>query len=196
MNEPAFRLVTLLLLAAAFGISAYFRRKAGREGGELDKSEGQGLLILLRLLALLILLPVLLYLVQPAWVAWARLPLPDGLRWTAAGIAAAVVPAFFWLFASIGTNISPTQGTRTNHQLVTAGPYQYIRHPLYTFGLVFFLAIAVLTAVWTLAAGLLLVFPVLMWRTPREEARLIEAFGDDYRTYMQRTGRYFPRLGR
>ncbi len=196
MNEPAFRLVTLLLLIAAFGISAYFRRKADREAGELDKSEGQGLLVFLRLLALLILLPVLLYLIQPAWVAWARLPLPDWLRWTAAGVAAIMVPAFYWLFTSIGTNISPTQATRVGHRLVTAGPYRYIRHPLYTFGLIFFLALAVLTAVWTLAAGLLLVFPLLLWRTPREEARLIDEFGDDYRAYMRRTGRYLPRPGK
>lgn len=196
MNELAFRLVTLLLLTAAFGISAYFRRKADREAGALDKSEGQGLLIILRLLALLILLPVLLYLVQPAWVTWARLPLPDWLRWAAAGVAAIMVPAFYWLFTSIGTNISPTQATRVGHRLVTAGPYRFIRHPLYTFGLIFFLAIAVLTAVWILAAGLLLVFPVLMWRTPREEARLIEEFGDDYRAYMQGTGRYLPRPGK
>jgi len=34
----------------------------------------------------------------------------------------------------------------------------------------------------------------LLWRTPQEEARLIEAFGEEYRSYMRRTGRFFPRL--
>jgi protein-S-isoprenylcysteine O-methyltransferase Ste14 len=31
-------------------------------------------------------------------------------------------------------------------------------------------------------------------RLPKEEAALIERFGDDYRHYQARTGRYFPRL--
>jgi protein-S-isoprenylcysteine O-methyltransferase Ste14 len=31
-------------------------------------------------------------------------------------------------------------------------------------------------------------------RTPREERMLIRRFGDDYRSYMGRTGRYLPRL--
>ncbi len=31
-------------------------------------------------------------------------------------------------------------------------------------------------------------------RTPLEEQKLIEAFGDEYRAYMQRTGRYLPKL--
>jgi len=38
-------------------------------------------------------------------------------------------------------------------------------------------------------------WPVLMARTPIEEAHLVERFGDEYRQYMQRTGRYFPKLG-
>jgi protein-S-isoprenylcysteine O-methyltransferase Ste14 len=31
-------------------------------------------------------------------------------------------------------------------------------------------------------------------RTPIEEARLVERFGDEYRSYMQRTGRYLPKF--
>jgi protein-S-isoprenylcysteine O-methyltransferase Ste14 len=31
-------------------------------------------------------------------------------------------------------------------------------------------------------------------RTPREEAMLVEFFGQEYRDYMRRTGRLFPRL--
>ena len=33
-----------------------------------------------------------------------------------------------------------------------------------------------------------------MVRVPREEQMLIEAFGDEYRAYIQRTGRYFPKF--
>jgi protein-S-isoprenylcysteine O-methyltransferase Ste14 len=34
---------------------------------------------------------------------------------------------------------------------------------------------------------------IVMFRTPREEAMLTDAFGDAYRAYMARTGRLLPR---
>jgi protein-S-isoprenylcysteine O-methyltransferase Ste14 len=33
-------------------------------------------------------------------------------------------------------------------------------------------------------------------RTPAEEANLIAKFGDEYRAYMRRTGRFLPRFGK
>jgi len=67
---------------------------------------------------------------------------------------------------------------------------------LYTFGTIFFLALALLSGVWWLGVGMLVSFAILFWRTGREEANLLKRFGDEYRTYMQRTGRYLPRLSR
>jgi protein-S-isoprenylcysteine O-methyltransferase Ste14 len=34
----------------------------------------------------------------------------------------------------------------------------------------------------------------LIWRARFEEANLIARFGDEYRAYMQRTGRFLPKL--
>ena len=48
---------------------------------------------------------------------------------------------------------------------------------------------------WLIASLGLLTFIVMAIRTPKEEANLIEKFGDDYRNYMKRTGRFFPKLG-
>ena len=36
--------------------------------------------------------------------------------------------------------------------------------------------------------------PLYLIRVPREEAMLLERFGDEYRDYMARTGRVFPRM--
>jgi protein-S-isoprenylcysteine O-methyltransferase Ste14 len=193
-HELTFRAVSTLLLMSAFTISAYFRHKAERQGGRKTSSEGQRLLILLRLLGLLSLLPLFGYFIRPAWVAWARFSVPVWLRWTAAIYAACMIPALYWLFATIGNNISPTQTTRQGHQLVTTGPYRYIRHPLYTFGALFFGALVLLTGLWWLGVGLAIGLVILVWRTPREEAHLLAKFGDEYHDYMNRTGRYLPRL--
>lgn len=191
-TETIFRLITLGLLVSAIGVSIYFRHKANREGGPMKTREGQGLVVVLRLLGLFILLPLFGYLINPAWVAWARLNLPDWARWMAVVVAFALLPLLYWVFASLGTNISPTQATRQRHQLVTHGPYRYVRHPLYSLGSLFVIAIMVITSLWWLI-GLVIPFVLLLWRTPIEEARLIETFGDEYRAYMQRTGRFLPK---
>jgi protein-S-isoprenylcysteine O-methyltransferase Ste14 len=193
-QETIFRILTFLLLAAAMSISISFRLRAEREGGRMKTAEGSKLVVLLRLLGLLVILPLLAYLINPDWVAWARMPIPDWVRWAAAVVAAATLPGIYWLFASIGTNISPTQGTRVGHTLVTHGPYRWVRHPLYSIGTVLAVCLTLLTGLWWMAIAMVVPLAILMWRTPKEEARLIETFGDDYRNYMKRTGRFLPKL--
>ena len=194
-NETVFRLITLALLAAALSISGYFRYKADRAGSQMRTSEGQGLVVILRLLGRIVLLPLFGYLINPDWVAWARFTLPEWVRWLAALIGLALIPIIYWIFASIGNNISPTQATRVNHQLVTHGPYRWVRHPLYSTGFVLAVCLTLITSLWWLAAGMGVPLAILLLRTSQEEARLIDAFGDKYRNYMKRTGRFWPKLG-
>ena len=194
-TEATYRLVALLLSSIIFGISGYFRFKAKQEGGTLNPGGGR-LLVLLRLVALAVFLPFFLYLINPEWVAWATFPAPDWLRWFGAALTAAMAPLIYWLFSTIGSNISPSHTTRQGHQLIMSGPYRYIRHPLYTFGTIAWAGLGLLTALWWLLVGLVGVFVFIAYRTPKEEAYLLAEFGDAYRDYMARTGRYFPRFGR
>lgn len=194
-TETIFRIVTIILLVSAMSIGGYFRRKADREGGQMRTREGQGLVGVLRLLGLLVILPLLGYLLNPDWVAWARFTLPDWVRWVAVAVAVALLPIFYWIFSSIGNNISPTQATRQNHKLVTHGPYRYVRHPLYSAGFVMVISGGLITALWWLLIGMIVPLTILLFRTAIEETRLIETFGDDYRNYMKSTGRFLPKLG-
>lgn len=195
-TETIFRFITLFVLVAAVSISVTFRRRAEREGGVMRTDEGRNLVILLRLLGLLALTPLLAYLINPAWVGWARFSLPTEIRWLAAVIALALLPMCYWIFVSIGNNISPTQATRRHHQLVTHGPYRWVRHPLYTCGVVLALTLTLLTGLWWLAAAMLPPLVILLRRTRTEEQRLIETFGDEYRQYMRHTGRFWPSFHR
>lgn len=194
-SELIFRLLTGLVFVTAFSISIYFRHKAERQGGRLNKAEGERLLVPLRLLGLVGLLPLFGYLVNPDWVAWARFDLPTWVRWVAGLVAMGMIPAIYAVVATIGNNISPTEATRTGHQLITSGPYRWIRHPLYTFGAIFILALTMLAALWWLGLVLLPGLLALLWRVRYEEANLIARFGDEYRVYMQQTGRFLPKLG-
>lgn len=193
-NELIFRLLALALFGATMGISIFYRHRAEVQGGRQDRATSRRTLVILRLSSLIAFAPLVAYLLNPAWVEWARLPLPTWARWVGFLLAAAVIPGFAWVFRTIGNNISPVETTREGHQLVTGGPYRFVRHPLYSLGTVFLVGLTLLTALWTLPVGLALPYVVLLRRTDREEANLVAAFGDDYRDYMGRTGRFVPRF--
>jgi protein-S-isoprenylcysteine O-methyltransferase Ste14 len=194
MSETKYRISAFALLAINVSMSGYFRHRADGRGGTLRTPEGKGTVVVLRLLALAVVLPLLGYLIKPRWVAWARVQLPGWLR--ALGLAGAVgtVPLFYATLNALGDNISPTQATRHGHRLITHGPYRWVRHPLYSGGLVLAFSLALLTSIWWLAVGLIAPVTVLLLRTRREEDHLVGEFGDEYRAYQARTRRFIPFL--
>lgn len=196
MNETFFRISAAIILGAAIGISSYFRRKADRESGETisRKVDGTALMTAIRIGGLVLWLSPVVYLLNPAWMAWSKIGLPEAVRWVGIGIGLTCTVLLYWLFTSIGTGITPTSATRTRHTLVTSGPYRWVRHPLYTIGSSVFLALGMIADNWFIALLGVLAFIAMAIRTPKEEANLIAKFGPEYREYMQRTGRFLPRL--
>jgi protein-S-isoprenylcysteine O-methyltransferase Ste14 len=55
-------------------------------------------------------------------------------------------------------------------------------------------ALGLLAANWFMLLMVLLIMMMLPALAANEEAQLIEKFGNAYREYMQRTGRFLPRL--
>jgi protein-S-isoprenylcysteine O-methyltransferase Ste14 len=193
-NESIYQFVAIVLLLPTLSISIYFRSQARRSGEKISSlEEGPIILNLRRVFGLVLWLSIFAYLINPRWMAWASLPLPAWARWSGAALMALCVPLVYWVFSSLGKNVTPTVAIRSQHSLVTSGPYRWVRHPLYSVGFVAFIGFSLLAANWFIFAMLLLALVVLMKRTPIEERRLIERFGDAYRDYMQRTGRYLPR---
>jgi protein-S-isoprenylcysteine O-methyltransferase Ste14 len=196
VQENLFHLLAVVLVVTAVSISVSFRMRANRSGDRISPvtEEGRVLYSLRVVFGLALWLGVLAYLINPGWMAWAQVELPIWLRWTGAAVMAACLPLIYWIFSSLGKNVTPTTAIRKAHTLVKHGPYRWVRHPLYSVGLLFFLGFSLLAANWFLAFTLPGAFVVLALRTPLEEARLIEAFGDEYREYMQTTGRFLPRF--
>ena len=79
--------------------------------------------------------------------------------------------------------------------LVTWGPYRFVRHPFYASYLLSFIA-AVLYAPTFLTVSAWLYATIAVSLTARGEERRLCAspLGDEYREYMQTTGRFFPRF--
>ena len=197
MNENIFRILAALILVTGMGISTYFRRKADLDTGEKipRKVDGTFFMTIIRLGGLILWLSPLVYLINPAWMAWSKIGLPEWVRWFGVIIGITAVGGIYWLFNSIGSGITPTSATRKEHQLVTKGPYRWVRHPLYTIGSSLFIAFGMMADNWFVMLLGILAFIAMASRTPKEEANLIEKFGDEYRQYMKRTGRYLPKLG-
>jgi protein-S-isoprenylcysteine O-methyltransferase Ste14 len=194
MNDnQLFRLILLAGFAFLLPIGIYHRLKS-RTGEKLDRrQEGLFILVTLRLAGITGMLGVLAYLINPEWLAWAAMPLPNGLRWTGAGFGVISGLLFVWTLGNLGKNLTDTVVTRQDHTLVTAGPYRWIRHPFYTSAALMIPASFLLAANWFFLAIGAAVFLLLAIRTRKEEENLIARFGDSYREYMQRTGRFIPR---
>jgi protein-S-isoprenylcysteine O-methyltransferase Ste14 len=98
-----------------------------------------------------------------------------------------------WSVFLLGRFFSRTVQIERGHRLITEGPYRWIRHPAYTGMLIMDAAIVLSLGTW---AGALFMFVILLaallYRIRVEEHALLEAFGDDYRAYMSRTGRLLP----
>lgn len=197
MNENIFRILAALILFTGVGISTYHRRKADRETGEKvsRKTDGITMMTVIRIGGLILWLSPIVFLVNPGWMTWSKLGFPDWVRWFGVGIGVLCVIGIYWLFSNIGSGITPVSATRKEHKLSTSGPYRWVRHPLYTIGSSFYISFGMMADNWFIMAMGILTFIVMAIRTPKEEANLIAKFGDEYREYMQRTGRFFPKPG-
>lgn len=192
-----FRWFALLAFLATIGISAGRRWQARRAGTVIRRGDEPPGLIAGRLLVALPLFGgVVAYLANPASMEWASLNLPPWARWTGVALGLLTVPSIYWVLTTLGTNVSETVLTKPEHQLVTTGPYRWVRHPLYAVGIALFLSIALMAAnwfilLWTVVALVALRLVVI----PREEGELVARFGDGYREYQRGTGSLLPSFG-
>ncbi len=131
------------------------------------------------------------------WLAFADYSLPAWAGWLGVALILAAVGVFWRAHHDLGRHWSPTLQIMADHTLVQSGLYRVIRHPMYASQLLWALAQPLLLQNWLAGVlSALLYAPLFIIRIPQEEALMLEQFGDQYRAYMQRTGRIFPRLGR
>jgi protein-S-isoprenylcysteine O-methyltransferase len=198
VSEPSLRGWFVAVAALNIGISAFYRHRARRMAPPIPRSaESGGIRAVRAALAVPMLAGVVAYAVDPAWMEWSRFPLPFAVRVVGIVLGLASAALVVWVLRSLGANVSETALTRAGQTLVTVGPYRFVRHPLYSVGFLFLVSLAVIAANAFLAAmavaGLATIRAVIV---PREEAALIDRFGERYRDYRRRTGAVFPTLRR
>jgi protein-S-isoprenylcysteine O-methyltransferase Ste14 len=116
----------------------------------------------------------------------------NAVRWLGVFLYVAGGALRIWPVFVLGRRFSGLVAIQPGHELVTGGPYRFIRHPSY-------LGMIILMLGWALAfrsvPGVILaalVIPPLIARIRSEEALLRTEFGDQYDDYCRRTSRLIP----
>ena len=109
-----------------------------------------------------------------------------GIALTMFGIGFAI-----WARFTLGKNWGMPMTLREKPELVTGGPYAYVRHPIYT-GITFAMLGTALTvgAIWFFV--LVVAFGYFLISTHQEEKDMVQHFPDAYPAYKARTKRLIP----
>ena len=196
-QDGTFRMALLVVLAIMIAITAFHRMQARAAGGSVSRrEEGFVLLAMRAVCGLSIWVAIIAYLVSPGSMAWAALPAAEWLRWGGVALGLLACGLLYWTLHHLGTNLTDTVVTRARATLITSGPFGWVRHPFYVTVLLLLLSVSLITANWFIGLASISICAFFILRTPLEEQKLGERFGDDYRAYTQRTGRFLPRLAR
>ncbi len=198
MPDITFKMIFLIGLIAAEVIRYphRMRNKQAMRQKQLAESRINVLDAALDFLAFIGMEIIPLIYIFSAWLDFANYQLPVWSGWLGAAIFLVVLWLLWRSHADLGLNWSPTLQITQQHSLVTRGVYAYIRHPIYAAMWLWGIAQVLLLHNWIAGLATLVLFtPVYFRRAPREEQMMIDHFGDEYRSYMQRSGRVIPKLG-
>ncbi len=113
------------------------------------------------------------------------------LGWTAAALSVIGVAFAIWARMRLGRNWSPRPAIKEHHELVTTGPYAYVRHPIYTGLILMAFGTALSGSIWGI--GIFIVASLIfILRINKEEKIMLELFPNEYPQYQKRTKRLVP----
>jgi protein-S-isoprenylcysteine O-methyltransferase Ste14 len=96
------------------------------------------------------------------------------------------------LYLLIGGNYYLGKSGR-GKEIARQGPFQFIRHPIYSVWIFSFTGIlAMIFNSWGLIISVVPIAIIWSWLVQREEADMINKFGNDYKVYMEQTGQFLP----
>jgi protein-S-isoprenylcysteine O-methyltransferase Ste14 len=202
MNENnTFKLLFLVLFILVLIVRAYFgikQRQIGQSSWSVNEDavsrEGRWSLLLRPVAFLFMLGLIALYFIEPSGSAWLFLPIPLWLRVSGVLLGIAGILLLVWVHRTLGVQWSTTLQFKEEHTLITSGPYEFIRHPMYASLFLFFIGLSIVSSFWPLMALVVIFLLFFMRIMGREESMMIEEFGEEYRVYMRSTGRLLPRL--
>ena len=198
-SETIARMLLAGLVILFFLVRIIFTVKTRRDGGEKqnDKSaidrEGKANFIIRRMIVLPALaVVVFFYCIGSSWISVFSFPMPLWALWAGAILGLCGMGLLVWVHICLGKEWSTKLRLRTDHHLVQTGPYARIRHPMYTALFAIYGSMGILSSNYAILVLIAMAVTSIAVRIPREEQMLAEKFGEEYRTYVQKTGSLFP----
>ena len=136
----------------------------------------------------------LIYLVTD-WLTPFIFSIPMAFQFSGIFIYVVGLGFLFWVHLTLSHNWSPILEINKKHKLITHGPYKFIRHPLYLAFYIMVIGQWIATSNWFVG-----LFGFILWsifyfsRIEHEEKLMFNFFGKEYKKYMLKTGRLFPRF--
>lgn len=174
-----------IYIASELGLALMKRAKAG-SSRIVDRGS-------LRLLWIVIVASVVLGFFVATWVPGAAMTGAPLLGEVGVGLFASGLALRWYAIVHLGRFFTVNVAIAVDHRLNDRGPYRLIRHPSYTGALMAFLGMGLCLGNWASLAVISVPIVLAFLRRMRvEEAALLQAFGDEYRAYMNRTQRLIP----
>jgi protein-S-isoprenylcysteine O-methyltransferase Ste14 len=142
------------------------------------------------LLRLLMLVAIVIALRSGGLGVGAGLRLPRAVAATGAVLAVLGLAFAIWARLALGRSWGMPMTVRERPELVTSGPYAYVRHPIYTSVLAMMIGTSLVYPVVGIATAIMLLY--FIYSARREERDLEELFPHDYPRYKQRSKMLVP----
>jgi protein-S-isoprenylcysteine O-methyltransferase Ste14 len=182
-------LLAAILFWSSLGVWAFAGRRTRRTPGEQRRDRGTAMLIIGSIVAAIGLGIAAADSIDALAIPIARWPLFIGglsICWAGIGLA-------LWATRTLGRFYRPIVTIHADHEVVTSGPYRYVRHPIYAGAMVFMVGVGLGLGNWlSLALCVFLPLAAYVTRIRVEERALEEALGDSYREYEEGKARLVP----
>jgi len=187
------KIIYIAALILSIFIRATFILKKKNTKANIDRKSFNDILMLILILCATFIIP-LFYIFSP-WLNFANYYLP--LWTTGFGLILFIISLLlFWKsHADLDKNWHVSLELKKNHILITNGVYKTIRHPMYSSFALWSIAQCLLLQNFIAGFSTLIIDGIMYFiRVPKEEQMMLDQFGDEYREYMKRTWRLFPKI--
>jgi protein-S-isoprenylcysteine O-methyltransferase Ste14 len=145
----------------------------------------------------LAILALMLTLLMTDWLrigplGWRFIPRHSEIIWIGVALAVVGTALAIWARWNLGRNWSDKVVLKVDHELISSGPYRYLRHPIYTGVLLAVAGTALTIGEWRGVAALVLLGTNYYIKATREEKILATNFGEAFAEHKRRTGFFLP----